>query len=666
MDFKTYLGRRKRDLFDSPPTRANLLDLLEAKYKAPGSGGTLRPGEVLVEAESMEEAFRQAAEQLGTDISKLSYRVVEQGGGGIFGVGKKKFQIAFSEYGSSGSGGRQMASRDIDFGDIGAVPANRDGYAELQVTKGGKFLVVFPPLGEGTPISEEAVNNLLKEKGVVDADLSMVRALVKKKDGRPFKLGEWVPNFKNDGKVYFEMSDDRMKGFVRIIPPKADGRYIDEEDVRNILAENRVTDGVDNAKIKNAIDKKIFNIPVLVAVGREVKHGKDASIDYKVEFREKEAPLTMSEDEDVDFHEMNLIVNVMVDEILAEKIPATKGETGVNILGQPVVARDGKDVELKGGENTILTPDGMALKAGANGHAILAGGLINVKPVFEITGDVGPATGNITNMGSVVVMGNVLDGYNVKAAGNIEVKRSVGNCLIEATGDITIKLGVNGKNSGKIISQSGSLHAKFLQDVQVKVANDVIVNESIIHSQVDSAGRVILMGKKAGIVGGKIRALSEVKARTIGSPGNVKTVIEVGVPPEIREGLETIAARITETEPQITTLKLDITTLKQQRLDEEKEKILKETEEKYNVLLAQLQEDKAHLGQLQEILAQSPVNGKVTFTKTLYTGVVLSCNTGNLENKRDQSSPSEITVDENNREYVKFTPYKVTRGSHTR
>ncbi|MBL8993726.1 MAG: DUF342 domain-containing protein, partial [Spirochaetia bacterium] len=407
-------------------------------------------------------------------------------------------------------------------------------------------------------------------------------------------------------------------------------------------------------------------IPVLVAVGREVKHGKDASIDYKVEFREKEAPLSIGEDEDVDFHEMNLIVNVMVDEILAEKIPATKGETGVNILGQPVAARDGKDIELKGGENTSLTPDGMALKAGANGHAILAGGLINVKPVFEITGDVGPATGNITNMGSVVVMGNVLDGYNVKAAGNIEVKRSVGNCLIEATGDITIKLGVNGKNGGKIISQSGSLHAKFLQDVQVKVANDVIVNESIIHSNVDSAGRVILMGKKAGIVGGKIRALSEVKARTIGSPGNVKTVIEVGVPPEIREGLETIATRITQSEPQITTLKLDITTLKQQRLDEEKEKILKETEEKYNTLLAQLQEDKAHLGQLQDILAQSPVNGTVTFTKALYTGVVLACNTGNLENKRDQSSPSEITVDENNREYVKFTPYKVTRGSHSR
>ncbi len=662
MDFKEYLSRKKRDLFETPPTRASLLDLLEAKFQAPGSGGALRPGEVLIEAESMEAAFQLAADKLGTDISKLSYRVVEQGGGGLFGVGKKKYQIAFSQYGSSGSGGRHVASRDIDFGDI-SIPSNRDGFVELSVTKAGKFIIVQPPLGEGQPATEEMLEKMLQEKGVLDVDGAMVKALIRKKDGRPFKIGEWVPNFKNDGKVFFEMSDDRMKGFVRLIPPKADGRYVDEEDIRNILAENRVVEGVDNAKIKNALDKKIFNIPVLVAQGRDVKQGKDASVDLKVQFREKNSPLDISNDDDIDFHEMNLIVNVMVDEILAEKIPATRGEPGINILGQPVAARDGKDVEFRGGENTVLTPDGMSLKSAVNGHAIMAGGLIHVKPVFEITGDVGPGTGNITNMGSVVVMGNVLDGYNVKAAGNIEVKRSVGNCLIEATGDITIKLGVNGKNGGKIVSQNGSIFAKFLQDVQVKVANDVIVNESIIHSQVDSGGRVVLGGKKAGIVAGRIRALSEIKARTIGSPGNVKTVLEVGVPPEIREGLETISARIIQTEPLIASLKLDITTLKQQRLDEEKQKTLAENEEKYNTLLAQLQEDKAHLSQLQEILAQSPVIGKIIFTKMLYTGVSLSCNTGNLENKRDQGSPSEITVDDSNPEYVKFTPVKVTRGS---
>jgi hypothetical protein len=657
MNFREYLLAHKDELLSPASRRGNALDLLEGKYRGGGEAAALRPGETLVEAESLEKAFHAASVKLGADISKLSYRILEQGRRGVFGLASRPFRIAFTARGSRPVGAVGEAEVPGESMLAEAIPMDRDGHAELRVTRDGKFLVLNPPTGTGMPILESKVQELLEHRGLPRMEGALLKALLKRKEVKPFKLGDWKPNLKNDGKVFFEMSEDRMKGFIRIIPPKADGRLIDMEDVRNILAENRVVEGLQEDKIRNALDKHLFSIPILVAEGRPAVQGKDAFVEYKVTFRDKSKPLALSDDEDVDFSELGLIVNVMADEILAEKMQPTRGVPGVNLLGQPLVARDGKDIDLKGGENTELTDDGTMLKAKVNGHAVMENALISVKPVYIVSGDVGPKTGHITNMGSVVVTGKVLDGFNIKAGGNIDIKGTVGNCVLEATGDITIKLGASGKNAGRLIA-GGNVASKYLEQVLVKAGGNVVSTEEIMNCTVHAGGSVIVGGKKAIIRGGLTRALQDVKARVIGSPGNIKTIVEVGVPPEIREGLADIQARLEKNEPLVAPLQLDITTMKTQALDEEKQKVLAELEGKLETLKGQIEEDKAHQEQLLEIIAHSPVTGSVSWIKMLYRGAILACNTAVLEVARDNNQPTLATVDEMVHDRVKFSPYK--------
>ncbi|MBN8218888.1 MAG: FapA family protein [Spirochaetes bacterium] len=657
MNFREYLLQHKDELLPPSSRRGNALDLLEGKYRGGGDAAALRPGETLVEAESLEAAFHQASGKLGADISKLSYRILEQGRRGVFGLASKPFRIAFTARGARAPVGTAEVEAAGDSMLAEAIPMDRDGHAEVRITREGKYLVLHPPTGTGMPVHESKVQELLEHRGLPRMEDALLKALLKRKDVKPFKLGDWKPNLKNDGKVFFEMSDDRMKGFIRIIPPKMDGRLIDFEDVRNILAENRVVEGLQEDKIRNALDKHLFSIPILVAEGRPAVQGKDAYIDYKVTFRDKSKPLALSDEEDVDFSELGLIVNVMADEILAEKMAPTRGIPGVNLLGQMLPARDGKDIDLKGGENTDITEDGTMLKAKVNGHAVMENALISVKPVYIVSGDVGPKTGHITNMGSVMVTGKVLDGFNIKAGGNIDVKGTVGSCVLEATGDITIKLGASGKNNGRLIA-GGNVASKYLEQVVVKAGGNVVSTEEIMNCTVHAGGSVIVGGKKAIIRGGLTRALQDVKARVIGSPGNIKTVIEVGVPPEIREGVADILGRQEKNEPLVAPLQLDITTLKMQALDEEKQKTLAEMEGRLETLKAQIEEDKAHLEQLLEIIAHSPVVGSVSWVKMIYRGSILTCNTAMLEVARDNNQPTIATVDEMVHDRVKFSPYK--------
>jgi len=660
MDYSAFIRRHANTLVPPNLQGAGVLELIEKKYAEVRSNSVskLRDEETLVEAPSMEEAFQKASGQLGIDVSKLQYTIIEYGSKGMFGIGAKNYKIIFSpakrKKRDYGVGGKE---EEFLFDDSAVQVADMDGTAEVYVSREGKFLIIHPPKGTGRAVVEKEVDELLQAKNITEYDKNIVKILIKKKDSKPFRVGDWTPNPKNDGKLFVEISDDRMKGYLRIIGPKADGRYMDFDDVQNILRENKIYHGINEEKIKEAIQKKIYNIPVVAAEGTPVKNGADARIDYKVNIKEK-AELKVLDDGSIDFHEMNLIVNVMADQIIAEKIPVQEGTPGKNILGQEIEPKSGKDAELAGGENTEVSKDGLMLKAKINGHLVKEKDILSVRNVFEISGDVGPETGHITNLGSVVVRGEVHDGYNIKAGGNIEIFKSVGSCIISTdVGDIIIKQGVNGKHKGEIISKTGSVYAKYLQDVKVQVEQDVFVTESIISCDIDSLGSIKLNGKKAAVYGGILRVLKEVEAKTIGSAAGTKTVIEVGVDPEVRKSYEKFQEVINKLEPQVPGLSLDIKSLEGQKLDEEKEQKLEEMKTRLEEIQKELADAKEKLASLEEIINSSQVIGKVTAKKNLYTGVVLRCNTGLLENKRDQG-PSSYTVDEENRDMVKFTQLK--------
>ncbi|MNJ33144.1 hypothetical protein D3C77_278230 [compost metagenome] len=163
-------------------------------------------------------------------------------------------------------------------------------------------------------------------------------------------------------------------------------------------------------------------------------------------------------------------------------------------------------------------------------------GKLNVFPVYEINGDVDYSIGNIDFVGTVVIRGNVLTGFRVSASGDIRVIGGVEGAELIAEGSIEISGGIIGYNKG-LVKAGQQVKSSFIQDGNVSAGEDVVVTQSIMHSNVRAGRDVICSGSKGLIVGGNIQAGERVTARIIGNPMSTATSIEVGVLPDLRNEL---------------------------------------------------------------------------------------------------------------------------------
>ena len=161
---------------------------------------------------------------------------------------------------------------------------------------------------------------------------------------------------------------------------------------------------------------------------------------------------------------------------------------------------------------------------------------INVFPVFEVNGDVDYSVGNIDFVGSVVIRGNVLPGFKIKAAGDIRITGGIEAADVEAEGSITVREGILGQNKG-LVKAGKDIKSAFIQEGNIEAGGNVHVSQSIMHSRVRARHQVNCQGTKGLIVGGSIQAGESVSARTIGNSISTHTVIEVGVLPELRNEL---------------------------------------------------------------------------------------------------------------------------------
>jgi uncharacterized protein (DUF342 family) len=339
----------------------------------------------------------------------------------------------------------------------------------------------------------------------------------------------------NDAAATLDVTDGEMKALIMVSEPGPGGADLSAEALRAFLQANGVVRGIREDTLTDFEDAPRYGKPILVAEGTRARDGADARIEYNFSV-DREAPVLRERDGRVDFKDISRIENVVAGQLLARKIPAEPGSPGQTVGGTVIPATKGRDCELAIGKNVKLSEDGSSALAEINGQVLLLGGKINVEPVYTINGDVNLHTGNVLFLGTVIVKGNVEDGFSVKAAGNIEVYGSVGKCLLDAEGDIVVHQGIAAKIEGKIRA-GRSLYAKFIEHARVEAGEYVVVTDGIIHSFVDANRMILCQGKRAQIVGGRLRSSEEINSKILGSVAGTETVLEVGYDPRSRERL---------------------------------------------------------------------------------------------------------------------------------
>lgn len=358
-----------------------------------------------------------------------------------------------------------------------------------------------------------------------------------------------------DGKVSVRVSADAMEAFVTITPPRMSGQPVTVNAAIAELTKEKVIYGIDRQALEALVEdaasplpSEAVKRPLLVAKGTPPVAGNDALVTYNEMLQLPAGFPVVKADGKADFYQLGLVHNVEPGTVLATRVPATKGTPGTNVLGAPVTAADGKEQPLKAGKGARVTDDGLQVVAEIAGHAVLNfDGRITVAPIFEIRGDVDTSTGNIEFVGTVVVRGNVNNGFSVKADQNVEVHGGVDGGNIEALGDVLVTFGIQGAGRGKITA-GGQVKCRFMENADVRAGRDVIVNDAILHSRVRSGGKVQVTGRRGSIIGGSVKAKDEVSARTLGTNVATATEIEVGVSPEIREELDSVKRQFLEAE----------------------------------------------------------------------------------------------------------------------
>lgn len=292
----------------------------------------------------------------------------------------------------------------------------------------------------------------------------------------------------------------------------------------------KINYGLIEKTIKDYIDNERYNEKVCIAKGKPPVDGKDGKINYYFDINKKMCP-KIKKDGSVDYRELDIITNVKEGDLLAEIIPPKEGEIGYKVTGEEIPYKKGKKPFLKHGENVKLSNDGLKFQAAKDGMVKVLNNRISVLDILEVPA-VDNSTGNIYFNGSVIVKGNVINGFSLRANGDIEVKGVVEGAFLDIKGDILIRRGIQGYSKARIHTD-GRLTTRFIENSFIK-AKDTITAEVIMHSEIESHKNIELVGKKGLIVGGICKAQREIHAKTVGSSMATITVLQIGVDTELK------------------------------------------------------------------------------------------------------------------------------------
>lgn len=584
---------------------------------------------VEVHADSVDEALADASVQLDTKVQGLEFEVLERGSQGFLGFGKKPWKLRIYQNPEFSTKKRKVSGDDLfaeDRGESGEVVVNRDGLFYVRHFGDAIKLKVVLPVGEGSPVNEKEVIDAVQRPDTIEFDEKLIAKYVAGGTNNEYEqVGTYKHIVSADSIVAVEVTRDEMHGNIIVDAPAMSGSDLTYEQIYNALEAQGIRCGINGDKIKEFIDNPVYSTPFEVASAILPEDGKDSYVQYNFETDQNKLKARESEKGNVDFKELNKIQNVVAGQVLAAKIPATRGKGGKTLFGHYLEAKNGKDINVTLGQNVEFDKDGVTIIASVDGQVLFVNDKITVEPLLMLDA-VNIKSGNVKFVGSVIVKGSVEDGFDVKASGTIDIGGSVGKCHIESeTGDIIIHQGVFGKNEG-YIKAGKSLWCKFVQETKIEVEENVIATDSLMNCDITAMKNIVAYGKKAQITGGTLFATEEICARTLGSPGGgTTTTLSVGIDPRAKKKLDEIQKAQGDLVKELENLELDISTLENQKkirksLPKDKEESLRKFLSRKDEILSENSEMNKEIDSLQAHLRGLKAVGKVKVEGTTYAG----------------------------------------------
>lgn len=217
--------------------------------------------------------------------------------------------------------------------------------------------------------------------------------------------------------------------------------------------------------------------------------------------------------------------NVAEGQLLATLMEPVKGTNGIDLLGNVVRVRQPRRSRIRVGEHVEADSEGLNFFATVTGRIRWHRDLLSVDEVYEINGDLGLETGDVSHHGAVLVHGDILQGSRLEAIGDVEVLGTIEGAHVQTGGALHVHGGITGNDHTRIVA-AGGVRARFILDAHIQAGGDITVENEVIHARISTRGALYVPAGR--LVGGEINALGGVDAGQIGSPASVPTTVIAG------------------------------------------------------------------------------------------------------------------------------------------
>lgn len=156
------------------------------------------------------------------------------------------------------------------------------------------------------------------------------------------------------------------------------------------------------------------------------------------------------------------------------------------------------------------------------------------------------------------------------------------------------------------LDASGNITAKFIENSKVR-CNGTLMCDAVLHSDVESNGKIAILGKKGLINGGHVRSYTDIAATQLGSTMGISTVVEILSDVDLIKTQNEVGERVeevTDTLEQINIVLINIkrSIAKGNQITSEQERYLKMAAVKKPKLEKQIADMEAQYSSLQTVI----------------------------------------------------------------
>ena len=440
--------------------------------------------------------------------------------------------------------------------------------------------------------------------------------------------------------------NNNLAAYLRVKSIKPE-QILSYDDVMDFLKQRRITYGIREKAVREYCEQKKYFTELICAQGLPPVDGEDGTLEFLFKIKQDIIP-QQRDDGTVDYRDLGLVQNVKKGEPLCRITPPKQGSDGIDVFGRTIHFKEGRIPRFPTGRNIAASEDGLTLVALIDGCIEYKSMVLNILDSYIVRGNVDGASGNIDTVGSVTVLGDVLEGFSVKAGGSITVRGMVEGARLQADGNISIAKGMNGMGKGRLVC-AGDVTAKFFENCMIECEGNVY-SDVLMNCIVKAGNAVILRGKNGLLLGGRCTAGRRIYANYIGNSNNLRTEAIIDSPAlnkllrretleasgeDVRKELGDLQNSRALLQSQVDTLKNLLTI---GHAHEKVERLIEENVRKQKAIDIQIAALQEKISLEAETPEDNPVDFNITGMRIIYSGVKISIGAYAMPLKQDYSS----------------------------